>query len=534
MTDHVRPKDRKISGIGKTGSTRRSVLHGAAAAGVAASFSSLPGCAVGAEKMPPAKRPNILFVFSDQHRHDAVGAAGNPFIATPTLDRLAREGTLFSRLWVQSPVCRPSRASAITGRYPHQHGIATNSAPPFDPKWPTMMKNLRAAGYLTASYGKTHFGLSVDEQGGADAPPREYAHDSREDWPYIASFGYDYVGEEGGQWYPAMKGFSSPYTDYLRERGLLEAYRKSVLQVWTDTEDQWKPFVTPFKQQDDVTSFVARQVIDLINTRDTSKPFFITYAPIKPHVPLAGDPIWAAYYANRDVPGGPRDRAENVNPIWADWMKRRYRSSHSEILNEERITNAKRMYYAMVSLVDQKLGEIIDVLDKRGELDNTWIIYSSDHGEMMGDHFLMGKSVFYHAAVGVPAIIRAPGKVPKTRRVDTPVQQIDLPSTILDIAQASPLEGAQGHSLLPVIKGKAPKTTVAYSEISNKKGEPYFVAVTDGRYRYTVDYKTRTPCELFDLKEDPQEVNNLVDEPKHAGTIKEMQAELIEPHMKDA
>ena len=526
------------SHIGKPtqkGATRRGVIHGAAAAGVIAGVPLAAKHAFGMGNKPAIqKKPNILFVLPDQHRHDAIGAAGNSMITTPTMDRLVKEGTLFSKCWAQSPVCRPARASLITGRYPHQHGIATNSMPPFDAGWPTMMKNLQAVGYETASFGKTHYDASDEEAGGAEAPPREMNKDVRKTYPYLRSLGLDHVMEEGGQWYPAMKGFSSSYTDYLRENGLLEAYRKSVLNVWTDTGDQWEPFITPYGQEHDVTSFVARATVDWLDKRDKSKPFFAYYAPIKPHVPLAADPVWAAYYENRPVPQGPRNKAEEVNPVWAAYIKRRYGNSHPEKLTPQAIDRAKRIYYAMISLVDQNVGNILSALERQGELDNTWVLWSSDHGEMMGDHLLMGKSVFYHAAVGVPGIIRPPKNTPKVQRVDAPVEVVDLTSTILDIAGAPPLAQAQGHSLLPVMNGASVKNPVAFSEISNLKGDPYFVAVSDGHYRYTVDQKTRTPCELFDLKNDPDEVDNLVNDKGYEKLGLQMQGDFIEPHMKKA
>jgi len=477
-----------------------------------------------------ARKPNILLVYADQHRHDALGADGNRSIATPALDRLAAEGTRFTRLWVQSPVCRSSRASFITGLYPHSTRITSNTSPTFDASWPTFMKNLQKAGYFTASLGKTHY-IHPSE---GESAPKEFAHDSRKDHPFLASFGFDYVTEDAGQWYPAMVGFSSPYTDYLREHGLLEKYRRQIYAVWQGTPHHWDAYVNDFAQEHDVTSFVARQVIDLIKTRDASKPFFIKFAPIKPHVPLAGDPIWAAHYRERQVPGGPRDHARGMNPLWERWLDARYRSSHEEGLTEEYITAGKRMYYAMISLVDQKVGEIIEVLRARGELDNTWILYSSDHGDTMGDHRLMGKMIFYHGAVSVPAIVRPPKKAPARRTVTAPVESIDLAATILDIAGAPPLAGSPAQSLLPLMNGAERKSRYAYSEIAARNDTPYFVSVTDGRYRYTVETGTGTRCELFDLAEDPDETRNLADDTGRSRLMSEMQGDIVDPHLRKA
>ena len=135
--------------------TRREVLRDAAVAGIAASL----GRSAGGAEQATAPKPNILLVLPDQHRHDAIGAAGDPVVATPTLDRLAREGTHFTRMWCQGPSCRPARASLITARYPYQHGIVGPDAPANDPAWPTVMKRLQSAGYATATFGKTDYGF---------------------------------------------------------------------------------------------------------------------------------------------------------------------------------------------------------------------------------------------------------------------------------------------------------------------------------------------------------------------------------------
>ncbi len=134
-------------------------------------------------------KPNILFVFADQHRHNAMGCAGHPHVQTPTLDSLASEGTRFTKTWCQSPICQPSRASVITGRYAHELGVIHNTGG-FDPSWPTVMKQLQQAGYETATIGKTHYHESYQE------PKAEGQIDMRDQESFVQSFGWDYVLEE--------------------------------------------------------------------------------------------------------------------------------------------------------------------------------------------------------------------------------------------------------------------------------------------------------------------------------------------------
>ena len=519
-------KERMISQ--KTAATRRDILYGAAAGALSQTVSLSFGA--GDVHAQPENKPNILLIYSDQHRPDAMGCAGNPVIVTPHLDRLAREGTRFSQMWCQSPLCRPARASMITARYPHEHGIVTNLEKPFNPAWPTMMRNLQAAGYVTANIGKMHYSLPNAEDFADPNQPMDY--DIRSEDAYIKSFGFDFVLQEAGLYEPALTGYGSTYTDYLHDHGLLEIFRKEVRSAWQQGTGRFKPYVSEIPIEHDHTSFLARQTIKWIENRDTSKPFFMTLAPFAPHLPFAGQRIWADYYAGKEMPGGPRDRAKAPNDVWAKWIESRYRVSQADNFSEERIGEIKRMYYAMVSLVDQKIGEIMNILEKRGELDNTWILYSADHGEMLGDHLMMEKSTFYKSAVGVPGLIRPPHGAPGRQLVETPTEVIDMTATILDIAGATPLASKGGFSLLPLMNGASVADARAYSEIGNKNG--FMVAVTDGRFRLTVEWNSRTPCEFFDLDNDFDELVNLVNDPVHARRVTDMQTALIEPHMRQA
>ncbi len=503
--------------------TRRSVMQATAALGLGLGTQTIK--AVAANQPKSNKKPNILFVLSDQHRHDAIGAAGDPVVQTPILDGLAREGAFFKRMWCQSPVCRPARAAIITGRYPHENSIAHNSDPDFDTNWPTMMKNLQKSGYATASLGKT------DYRGNKGDRPID--SDLRTTFPFIRSFGFDYVSEDGGLKIVGMENFSSLYVDYLRAQGLFERYAKQMNSSGDeDAGELWEPIINDFEQAHDITSFVARQAIAWLEQRDTSKPFYLTFSPIKPHGPLAADFIWAAYYKDKDMPLGPSQQPKLGDDVWSKWLAAHLRASNSAQLDEDYLIRCKRIYYAMISLVDQKIGEIMDVLRKRGELDNTWIIYSADHGDMMGDHKFMNKEVFYDSSVSVPAIIRPPLGQP-ARVIDQPVEAIDLTATILDIAGAEPLPTTGAQSLLPYLSNPSLNNikTRAFSEISDKKDTVFFVAVTDEEYRYTVEAKSNTPCELFNLREDPQKNNNLVADPGHAKTVARMQNDAIKPHL---
>jgi arylsulfatase A-like enzyme len=188
-----------------------------------------------------------------------------------------------------------------------------------------------------------------------------------------------------------------------------------------------------------------------------------------------------------------------------------------------------RMYLGMCSLVDQKVGEIMALLEKRGMLDNTWIIFLSDHGEMMGNHHMMGKTMFYKSSVQIPALIRPPKK-PAMGEISQPVEMIDMTTTILDIAGAKPLPDSKGISLVPAMQGKNLSKPAVYSVIAASRSTELMAAVRTADYRYTVEWKSQTPCEFYDMKNDPDELKNLVDDAAMKAKRDEHH-ELIAAHM---
>ena len=197
-----------------------------------------------------SRQPNILFVYSDQHRHDVLGAAGHPLVETPVLDGLARRGVRFTNAWCQSPICQPSRASVITGRYTHELGMYANVGE-FDPEWPTVMRSLQGAGYETASIGKTHYHAFPSredvEQAGGRFNMRAYE-------PFVRSFGWDHVMEEYDKYAHTARQISTPYTDHLTEHGLIEAYRAQIRDVFRLTPNHWQAATSVVPQEHDLTS----------------------------------------------------------------------------------------------------------------------------------------------------------------------------------------------------------------------------------------------------------------------------------------
>jgi choline-sulfatase len=192
-------------------------------------------------------------------------------------------------------------------------------------------------------------------------------------------------------------------------------------------------------------------------------------------------------------------------------------------MTDDFVREGIRHYLGAVSLVDQKIGEVIDTLDRLGELDNTWIIYGADHGEMLGEHHLWAKHCFYEGAVQVPLIVSPPDR--KDRGVcDDLTQLIDVVSTLADIGQVAPPEGAEGQSLLPVLEGDSSGYEYVFSSIEDWTG------ARDADYRFTLDNPSGIPCELYDLARDPHELNNCVEDPEYAEVVSRFKKVVLAHH----
>jgi len=444
---------------------------------------------------PGAQADNILFVFSDQHRHDVMGCAGHPLVATPTLDRIAAEGLRFTNAWCQSPICQPSRASVITGRYPVDLDVVGNTGG-FDPTWPTVMKSLQAVGYETATFGKTHYHESY-------APKGTDPLDMRDRAPFVREFGWDHVLEEYDKYLHCAEHLRTPYVDHLDDHGVLEAYREQIRGIFRLSPTHWKGETSVLPPELDLTNFLADQAIDWLHGRDATKPFLLKLAFVQPHVPLVDDANWAAHYADADIDLPDMTPPVKSPEIWGKYLRVLDEHSQVQTVDDDFVRNGIRHYLGMVSLIDERLGDVIRALDELGELERTWIVYTCDHGEMLGSHGLWAKMNFYAPSVQVPLLIRPPGGMaPRTEQALA--ELTDVTATLAAIGGADAPDGCAGTSLLPAIDGPLPGREHALSRIGN------FAGIRTDRHRATVHVKSGIPCELFDLVDDPGETENRV------------------------
>jgi arylsulfatase len=490
-----------------------------------------------------ADKPNILFIFPDQQRGDTLGCVGHPVVRTPNLDKIAGQGVTFTRCYTNSPLCAPARASLQTGQYVSQHG-AWNNQIVADPRGPSYVRTLRDTGYRTAVIGKTHLW-----QHGIGQATGAHTNDNS---PIIRDWGFEDIHELTGPM--ASTGHDSPYTDYLREKGLLKAYRgyqieyvirnyllkrtkiiparlKGLMEQYSLTidvndESLWDDPPLPIPPEDHYDSYVGQKSVDWIKAYSDEKPFFLMVGFPGPHDPFDSPQAYRAVYKPEDIPLGILEAPEAPVP---EYLRRLLALSGLDRMTASHMQHMMAAYYGKVTLIDDYIGRMINALEEKGVLDNTWIIYSSDHGELLGDHRLCHKMTYYEGALHIPCIIRPAGGVRGWQAAGL-TDHLDLTATMLDIAGAEPFEHCDGRSLAKKIAagpdaGDAQKGKERiFSELGG------IAAEFDGRYKLVTEIKTREPLQLYDLEKDPRELHNLAEKDSYESIRREL-LDKLEGHL---
>jgi len=469
-----------------------------------------------------SRAPNIVVVMSDQHRGDMMGCAGDDGVLTPALDRLAAEGVRFSRVSCQGPLCMPARASFMTERYVRDHGVYTNWAE-IPPDAPTYVWALRSAGYHTALLGKAH--LYRDEI-------LQAAHIDELAWR-LTSLGFTEVRETGDK-FPGE--IPNRYTDHLRERGLLDVYLQHIAdrsyqgdaetgQNATKRVPMWDATPMPVPLDAYVDAWHGAEAVRWIDGYDRPEPFFLFVGFPGPHDPW--DAPRSAVDRYRDVevsmPRSTRRPTVDGTGRYGALLNSFLWLSDTETMTDDAIRGMRRAYSADITVIDDAVDGILAALEQKGALDDTWVIYTSDHGEMGGNHGLMSKCVLYQPAVRIPLIVRPPGGCPPAV-VDALVEHFDVPATVREIAGAPELPGGEGRSLLGYANGVPPPARSV--SVSENWG---FASFETDRYKIIVDEDAGTPCQLFDLHDDPDEDHDLLHDPLSASTVDELMETRVRP-----
>ncbi len=455
------------------------------------------------------ERPNILIIYADQMRYDAMGCSGNPVIRTANIDRLSAEGVHFEEAYSSYPICCPFRASVLTGKYAQGHGIIQNHFPLRSGQG-FLAEYLGGAGYQTGYIGKWH--LEGGPKPGFVPPNRR--------------FGFDhFVGFNRGHEYR-----SSIYFDSAGQ-----AYHPSRFE--------------PDYQTDQLLDFID-------GAARCDRPFFgyLSYGP--PHFPMDMPEDLRRVYKPEEVPlppGVPNPEMQveiqsHRNNVLCGGDPRSGHKSHAahetksrgEPETEREIREFIAEYYGMIHNIDWNLGRILSRLDAIGIAENTMVIFLSDHGDMCGQHgsFCGIKNQAYRAAMQVPLIIRYPARF-QPRRVEAMVDVgVDVMATLLDLVGIQMPDGRDSQSYLPVLDGKTARhrDTIWYQVFTQNGGNPGEYAPFAERGLRTRDwlYMRRKDhrAMLFDERTDPDEQNNLVNDPGHAALMDEFDARLV-AHMED-
>ena len=455
-----------------------------------------------------ATKPNIVLIFTDQQRADTFGYAGDPVAITPNADRLAAEGVVFPRCCASAPVCMTTRASLITGKPVHEHGVWSFADPELR-HGTSHVRNIRDAGYHTAVVGKTHFRHGQRHT--------DDHLDEMHDWGYIEPTEITGPVE-------SMTTDSS-YTDHLAAKGLLEVHREYLRSYVRGERERvlqpWETMPCLLPTEDHLDMYIASTAAEWIRSYTGQEPFYLQVCFGGPHNPWDST---AEYRRRFDADSMPLSiTAQQTGPV-APLVETMLAGSAAKLDRMSAAENRvmKMYYYAKVSMIDDGIGLVLDALRGRGDMENTWIVYSADHGEMLGDHGLIAKKVFYEGALKVPCVVRPPGGVDGWVS-DGLTDHLDIAATLMDAAGAESIEGSPGRSLVPLIDaGRTAPNAQQHREavLSEFAGQdPYSMVLTD-RYKMTVNTRTREPLDLYDMAEDPQELHNRVDDPGLAGVRK--------------
>lgn len=448
-------------------------------------------------------KPNILLIMADQMIPMLSGAYGHPVVQTPNLNRLVEGGVRFDAAYSSCPLCAPARASLFTGKYVSRIGTYDNAAT-FSPEEPTLCHYLSNAGYETIASGKLHY-IGPDQLHGFR---RRLTTDS-----YPASF----------DWLPTAK--RKPHERFIDRRSHAQHYALPHVGV--------RPWST-YLAYDAETQFRALEWLYARGMRkDQSEPFFLTVSFHCPHDPLhVTQELWDLYEGQPiDIPQYP-DNMEQTYSAMDRWLNAYHGTDRINIRDPQSLQAMRRSYYGLVTSVDRKVGEILEVLERTGLRKNTVIFFTSDHGDMLGEKNMVQKRSFYEFSGRVPLIVNFPDGQYGGTVCGQPVSLVDIAPTILEIAgvqNALPMDGA---SLIPCIEGREGEDREAYAEMHTNGLYTTCFMLRKGPYKY-VYIHGETP-QLFDLRADPGEWHNLAGNPAHKGIGDDLRARILNKFDPDA
>jgi N-acetylglucosamine-6-sulfatase len=447
-----------------------------------------------AEERPP----DIVFILADDHRHDALGFAGHPWLETPGLDRIAEGGAWFPKAMVTTSLCSPSRASILTGLYAHKHRVVDNYNP-VSPELVFFPELLQEAGYETAFFGKWHMGET-------DEPQRGFNH------------------------WAAFKGQGSYWPD---GRGTSRVVPQTAYDGF-NVDGERRP------QRGYITDELTDMALEWLGSRHPDRPVFAYVSHKAVHSDFVPHDRHLGCYADKRFPEPPTLAPVEGNPgHWPRWVLDQRNSRHGADfgynLPDFDLAAYYRRYMEALLALDESVARLLDWLEERDRLQRTVVVYMGDNGFQFGEHGLIDKRTAYEASIRVPLLVHAPGITAPGTVVERTVANIDIAPTLLEIAGALPEDAAgrfHGRSFLPLLRGEEgpwrEEILYEYYWERNYPQTPTTHALVGDRWKYVRPHGIWDVEELYDLAEDPHEARNLALDPEHRDRVATMNARLFD------
>ena len=451
------------------------------------------------------KKKNILLVFTDQQRYDTIAALGNPIIKTPTIDELVRDGVSYTNAFSPCPVCVPARHAMVTGRMPYITDCVDNETSNYRKSF---MEILSENGYQTLGVGKMHFTIQRDHS---------VSHDEQDIDSLLGTNNDIYNNWGFEKRCTSETRTDDDYETYVRENGFGHVGSPK----GENSEMYYIPQPSQLPEELDETSWVVKESLNQLESRDQDRPFFMMTSFQRPHPPFVAPFPWNKLYRCAEMipPVVPEDY-ENLLCFWNHFQNRyKYRDQG---IDNNLIRTMKAYYYSSISFIDYNLSKLIRYLKENQLYEDTMIIFSSDHGEMLGDYHSFVKRCFLDSAARIPMIVKYPG-CKKGQKIETPVSLIDIMPTILQYAGVNTDEEMDGKSLVDIAEKRVDREIVL-GQFQRNENALYMAVSEEYKYIYSAPDQKEW---LFNRKTDPYETRSLAYNPLYVKKTKEMRDHLI-------
>lgn len=445
-------------------------------------------------------KPNVILIECDQMRGDCIGAKGHPVVETPNLDMMTRDGIMFKNAYSAVPTCIAARASIMTGLKPTTHGrVGYKDGIRWDYEH-TIASEFSSAGYHTQSIGKMHVHPARNLCGFHNV----ILHD-----------GYMGYGRNTDMSYQKHWKQTDDYLPWLHDKlGRRADIIDSGLQC-----NSWVARPWPYSEELHPTNWVVNESIDFLRKKDPDKPFFLKMSFVRPHSPFDPPQVYYDQYINQDIAEAPVGNWVDCDCSEGEEM---YIDAKEGYIGERQLKRMRAAYYALITHMDHQIGRFLQVLNEYNELNNTVILFTSDHGDMMGDHNFYRKALPYKGSIDIPFIIYDPGQILDSEKniiIDNPVELRDIMPTLLDLADLKIPDKVEGKSLLNLLNKQKEKKWRNYihGEHSYGKKSHHFIVTEEEKYIW---YSQTGEEQFFNLNNDPDEINNLAKDKDHEEKVK--------------